>query len=98
MLYTFLLLRPVAIDALKSSLLDLCPKVASFTDLLPLAGRSILCGVTLRLSGCPLHPVVRPPWTESRVMGLDHGWTAFRNRSESETQPSAISALRSEAS
>ena len=35
-------------------------------------------------------------WRVTR--GLDYGWTAFRNRSESETQPSAISALRSEAS
>jgi hypothetical protein len=29
--------------------------------------------------------------------GLNHAWTAFRIRSESEIQPSAISALRSEA-
>jgi hypothetical protein len=29
---------------------------------------------------------------------VGYGWTACRNRSESETQPSAISALRSEAS
>jgi hypothetical protein len=35
-------------------------------------------------------------WRVTR--GLDYGWKAFRNRSESETQPSAISALRSDAS
>jgi hypothetical protein len=39
-----------------------------------------------------------PPQVKRRVTGLNHVWTAFRIRSESETQPSAISALRSEAS
>jgi hypothetical protein len=38
----------------------------------------------------PLVPLLR------YSTGLDNGWTAFRIRSESETQPSAISALRSE--
>ena len=33
-----------------------------------------------------------------RVMDLDQGRTAFRIRSESETQPNALSTLRSEAS
>jgi hypothetical protein len=39
-----------------------------------------------------------PPQVKRRITGLDYGWTAFRIRSESEIQPSAISALRSEAS
>jgi hypothetical protein len=77
--------------------------------------RSILFGVTHRLSGGPLHPVVRAARDRSqgpndtplisameRVFSsptaLDYGGTAFRNRSVSEIQPSAISALRSEAS
>jgi hypothetical protein len=30
--------------------------------------------------------------------GLDYGWRAFTNRSESETQPRITSALNSEAS
>src|SRR6266446_10373624 len=51
-----------------------------------------------RAADRPLQPVVRPAWTNSRVTGLDYGWRAFRNRSESETQPSNTSALKSEAS
>jgi hypothetical protein len=37
-------------------------------------------------------------WTDSRMIGRDHGWTDFSIRSEFEIHPSAGSALRSEAS
>jgi hypothetical protein len=34
-------------------------------------------------------PLSGPAWTDSRMIGRDHGWTAFSIRSESEIHPSA---------
>jgi hypothetical protein len=39
-----------------------------------------------------------PAWSDSRMIGRDHSWTAFSIRSESEIHPNRSSALRSEAS
>jgi hypothetical protein len=57
-----------------------------------------MTGTTARQRTVRYNRLFGPAWTDSRIIGLDHGWTAFSIRSESEIQPSNISALRSEAS